>query len=169
MYWRDRWIFRNSIEYEIKYEGKYGAKGEKRAKKQKPTPEQVKRQNLINKQNRIRRLIKANFVPADLWTTLKYPKGTRKSMDEVKTDMKKFLDKLRYRYKKQGEPLKFIYRIEIGKQGGLHVHILVNRITDADVLISKCWIPGYVHFTPIYEAGGYQELATYIAKPPPDE
>lgn len=169
MYWRDKWSFQNSNEYEIKFAGKYGAKGEKRNKKEKPTPEQIKKQNQTNKENRIRRLIKANFLPADLWMTLKYPKGTRKSLEEVKGDMEKFLGKMRYRYKKQEQQFKFIYRIEIGKLGGLHIHILMNRIPDVDVMVSKCWIPGYVHFTPIYEAGGYKELASYIAKPPPEE
>ena len=81
MYNRERWIFLNSIETECKYAGKYGAKGEKRAKRKKPTPEQVAKQNQINKENRIRRLIKANFYPSDLWVTLKYPKGTRKPFE----------------------------------------------------------------------------------------
>lgn len=87
MYNRDRWIFSNSIETEYKFAGKYGAKGEKRAKRKKATPEQMAKQNQINKENRIRRLIKANFYPSDLWVTLKYPKGTRKSYEEVMKDM----------------------------------------------------------------------------------
>lgn len=167
-----RWGFLNSIEHEYSYAGKYGAKGERREKRKKPTPEQVRRQNQINKENRIRRTIKANFLPSDLWCTLKYPKGTRKQMDMVKDDMKKFLDRLRYRYRRQQDTLKFIYRIEIGKLGGIHIHILVNRTKEkrgADALIAESWIFGHVHFTPIYEYGGYKELASYIAKPPPAE
>ena len=39
MYNRDRWIFSNSIETEYKFAGKYGAKGEKRAKRKRPKPE----------------------------------------------------------------------------------------------------------------------------------
>lgn len=38
-----------------------------------------------------------------------------------------FLQRLRYRYKKLEDVLKYIYRIEIGKRGGIHVHILLNR------------------------------------------
>ena len=49
MYNRDRWIFSNSIETEYKFAGKYGAKGEKRAKRKKATPEQMAKQNQINK------------------------------------------------------------------------------------------------------------------------
>lgn len=36
MYWRDKWDFTESIEYEYKFAGNYGAKGEKRQKKRKP-------------------------------------------------------------------------------------------------------------------------------------
>lgn len=172
MYNWERWIFLNSIETECKYAGKYGAKGEKRAKRKKPTPEQVAKQNQINKENRIRRLIKANFYPSDLWVTLKYPKGTRKPFEEVRKDMNSFLRKLRYRYRKIGNELKYIYRIEIGKRGGIHVHILVNRtscLKGTDVLITECWTEGFTHFTPIREAGGYKDLAEYIAKPVPEE
>ena len=172
MYGRKVWRFLNSNEYEFSYAGNYGAKGEKRQDKKKPTPEQVKRQNQINKENRIRRLIKANFLPSDLWVTLKYAKGTRKAIGGVKADMRKFLDRLRRRYKRQDDMLKFIYRIEIGKRGGVHIHILVNRTKTgkgADILITECWPHPGTHFTPIYEQGGYKELADYIAKPPPEE
>lgn len=167
-----RWDFINSIEHEYKYAGNYGAKGEKRAKRQKPTPEQVAKQNQINKENRIRRIIKANFYPSDLWVTLKYPKGTRKPYEEVRKDMDRFLKKLRYRYKKLDDDLKFIYRIEIGKRGGIHTHILVNRThcsKGTDTLITECWTEGFTHFTPIREEGGYADLASYIAKPVPEE
>ena len=172
MYNRDRWIFSNSIEIEYKYAGKYGAKGEKRTKRKKPTPEQVAKQNQINKENRIRRLIKANFYPSDLWVTLKYPKGTRKPYVDVVKDMALFLERLRYRYRRSGNELKFIYRIEIGKRGGIHVHILVNRAKcskGTDMLITECWTFGFTHFTPLRESGGYKELAEYIAKPVPEE
>ena len=37
--------FKDSNEYEYTYAGKYGAKGEKRAKKKKPTREQIQKQN----------------------------------------------------------------------------------------------------------------------------
>lgn len=172
MYNRDRWIFSNSIETEYKFAGKYGAKGEKRAKRKKATPEQMAKQNQINKENRIRRLIKANFYPSDLWVTLKYQKGTRKPYEQVMKDMALFLQRLRYRYKKLEDVLKYIYRIEIGKRGGIHVHILLNRTKcskGTDTLIAECWTFGFVHFTQLRETGGYKDLAEYIAKPVPEE
>lgn len=165
-YTQYEWQFNDSNEIDIIYAGNYGAKGEKRAKKKKATPEQIKKQNQRNRENKMRRLIKANFVEGDLWCTLKYPAGTRKRVDEVKEDFKKFYRNLRRSYKKMGLPLKFIYRIELGSQGGLHVHLLVNRAPDADVIIQKLWTHGRVNWTSTYDEGGFKSLAEYIVKEP---
>lgn len=172
MYWRDVWKFINSNENEFKYPGKYGAKGEKRAKRKKATPEQIKKQNQMNKEKKLRRLIKANFFPLDLWCTLKYPKGVRPPLEQVKKDIRNFLDKMRSGRKKKGEQFKFIYRLEIGKRGGIHIHILINRSNvkpDTDIEIKKAWKPGSVYWTTIHEHGGYRDLAAYIVKEPEDD
>ena len=164
------YYFLNSTEYEYKFAGKYGAKGEKRAPKVKPTPEQIKKQNQRNRENRVRRLIKMNFRPNDLWVTLKYPAGTRKPLGEVKGDFKKFRDAMRRAYKKRGEPFKYIYRMEIGERGGIHIHILVNRaFSDTDILIQTKWVHGRANSASIHEAGGYKDLAAYIVKQPTEE
>lgn len=159
----------NSTEYEYTFVGHYGCKGEKRAKRKKKTPEQMARQNQINRENKIRRLIKCNFYPNDLWICLKYPKGTRKSISEFKNDFDKFIRSTRRDYAKRGEPFKYIYRLEVGKRGGLHIHLLCNRIWGTDLLIQKNWIGGLADFTPLYERGGYAALAAYITKPLPYE
>ncbi len=171
-YWKDTWRFSNSIEHEYKYAGHYGAKGEKRAKKKKLTPEQISKQNQKNREKKMRRLIKANFIPDDIWGCLKYPKGTRVTTKQLKRDLDKFIRGMRYDYEKQGQVFKFIYRMEIGKRGGAHIHILINRIRGepgTDVLMRKRWQQGHVNFTPIYDAGGYKELAEYITKQPKEE
>lgn len=172
MYWRDVWRFTNSNEYEYKYPGKYGAKGEKRAKKKKATPEQIKKQNQANREKRMRRLIKANFLPYDLWCTLKYPEGSRLPVETVKKDLKAFLERMRKIRKKKDETLKFIYRMEIGERGGIHIHILINRSNkkpDTDIEVQQSWKPGAVNYESIYEMGGYKKLADYIVEPPNDE
>lgn len=165
MHWRDTWYFKNSIEWEYKYAGNYGAKGEKRAKRKKATPEQIKQQNQRNKENCVRRLIKANFKEYDYWVTLKFPAGTRMKIEAVKKDIKDFLDKTRKAYKRKQEQFQFIYRIEIGKRGSPHIHILLNRITDVDLIIKKNWKKGGVNFELAYEAGGFKKLADYLVKP----
>lgn len=171
-YTRDTWTFPDSLEHEYKYMGKYGAAGEKRAEKRKPTKEQIRKQNQWMREKMMRRLIKANFSPNDLWVTLKYPKGCRKPLGEVKKDLKRFLYRLRYEFKKHGESLKYIYRMEIGRKGGIHIHLLVNRTRgkpDTDILIQEKWTHGRANFESLYEQGGYQDLACYIVKLPDEE
>ena len=158
----------NSIDHEYNWSGKYGAKGEKRAKKKKPTPLQMAYQNQKNKENRVRRLIQANFYPNDIWVCLKYPAGTRLTFKNLQKDFQKFLRSLRSEYRKRMEELKFLYRIEVGEEGGAHIHILINRIMGADLLVQKCWGP-LCNFTPLYEKGNFRQLASYLVKPLPEE
>jgi len=160
----DKYVFDDSIEYEYKFKGEYGSKGEKRSKKAPPTPEQRERQNQKVREKKMRRLIKANFKEGDLWITLKYPKGTKKTMSEVKKDISGFLKNLRRKYKKAERPLKFIYRIEIGRQGGVHIHMIANRISNADKMIQDTWKHGRVSFEHMYDSEGFRKLAAYIVK-----
>lgn len=169
MYWKEKWDFVESIEYEYKFAGRYGAKGEKRQKKKKATPEQIRRQNQSNREKKMRRLIKANFRKGDIWACLKYPKGTRKKPGEVGKDVAGFLRRMRTGYKKHGTALKFICRKEIGRRGGIHIHILVNRLKGrggTDELLQECWIHGRVNYENIHDCGGYTRLAEYIVKQP---
>lgn len=171
MYAKDSWYLINHIEHEYKYPGKYGAKGEKRRKKKKPTPEQVAKQNQYNREVRCRRLLRNNFYPGDYWVTLKYRSGARKCMEDFLKDIRKFIRGMRREYKTRGEPLKFIYRLEIGRRGGLHAHIVINRLPgDAytDLVIRDAWRKvtpdGSVDYTTIREQGGGKDLAAYITK-----
>lgn len=163
---------RDSNEYEITYMGNYGAKGEKRAPKKKATPSQIEKQNKWNKKKYIRRLIKLNFEENDYWVTLRYQKGTRKDLIEVESDFAKFRSRLKYRYSKRGHPLKYIYRIEIGSKGGIHIHILINRLSDGstDKIIKECWTHGHPYIELLYDnGGGYDQLSDYMVKSPKNE
>lgn len=160
------------IEHEYKYMGKYGAKGEKRAPRKKATPEQMERQNHANKIKRVKREILLNFHPWDLWLTLKYKRGTHKYTKEVLADVKEWTDKLRKVYRKAGEKLKWIRRIEIGKYGGIHVHILINRprtIQNIDLICKELWGRAGINFQSLREEGGYEQLAAYLCKKGDDE
>lgn len=167
----DKYYLINHIEHEYKYPGRYGARGEKRKKKKKPTPEQVAKQNQYNREARCRRDLRNNFYPGDYWVTLKYKSGVRKCMEEFLKDIKKFHRGMRREYKKRGEPYKWICRLEIGRRGGLHAHIVINRLPgDAytDLIIRDAWKKvepdGSVDYTTIREQGGGKELAAYITK-----
>ena len=157
-------------DYEYTWAGNYGAKGETRAPRKKPTPEQIEKQNQRNKEKRVRREMLLNFHEGDYWITLKYQKGYRPSTEQVKKDFKNFRDRLGRRYRSRGQPLKYIYRLEIGKQGGVHIHFLVNDIGGTDKLVAKEWKKvqqsAGVYFAHAYEEGGFQALAEYVTKKP---
>ena len=167
----DIYSFPHSIEYEFKWAGDYGAKGEKRAPRERPSPWQIELQNQINKKNRIRRTIKANFMENDFWLTFTYRKGERKDMQGVKEDLNIFSRKLQRRYKRHEAEMKWMRTIEIGSRGGIHIHLILNRIrgADADIMIKECWPHGRVFFSNLYEEGGYEQLAQYMAKVPDEE
>lgn len=172
MYEQLVFTFRDSIEVEYHWRGIYGRKGEKRSARIGMTPEAMKKNNQRIREKDMRRLIKANFEKNDFWTCLKYPEGSRKKTKEVKDDTKKFLRKLRTWYKKAGCCLRFIYRTEISESGGVHIHILINRIHGAMEKISEYWSEvigagrGYADFRLLYEQGDFKELAEYIVKKP---
>lgn len=146
---------------------------EKRAKKKKPTPLQISRQNHWNKVKNCRRTIQLNFRPGDLWCTFAYKKGTRKSMRDFMRDIQRFQNHLRTVYQKKGYDLKWIRRLEIGKRGGLHAHFIINSTGDTQI-IADAWSKavkdsGRVHFEHIDDEDGYNGLAEYICKEPDEE
>lgn len=159
----------NVIERGFRYKGNCGSKSDVRGKRQKATPEQVSKQNQYNRIKKIRLYLQANFYQNDIYITLKYPKGTRKSKDEFIKDINQFQRSLRREYKKRGEELKWIRRLEIGRRGGLHAHYVINRIYGVELLTYKCWQHGSAHFTYLSEEGGMAALANYFAKELPEE
>lgn len=156
----------SSIEHEMSWVGNYGARGEKRNPKRKATKEEIAKQNQRNREKYVRRLVKENFSPGDLLSTLKYPQGSRPTIERVEKDMRNFLQCMRRAYKKAGTELKYIYRIEIGSKGGVHIHIITNRLPNGntDLLIQEKWKHGRVNYQTIYEQGGYAALASYMVK-----
>lgn len=156
----------SSIEHEMSWIGNYGAKGEKRNPKRKATKEEIAKQNQRNREKYVRRLIKENFKSGDLLNTLKYPQGSHPTIKQVEKDMRNFIKSMRRAYKKAGTELKYIYRIEIGSKGGIHIHIITNRLPNGntDLLIQEKWKHGRVNYQTIYEQGGYAALASYMVK-----
>ena len=167
MYIRDIYRFRTSTEYEYKFAGYYGATGE-RNKRTKRTPEYIEKQNQYQRTKTVRRLLKANFQKGDYWTTLTYRDKEGRQIKEVTADVQRFLRKIRARYKRLGIPCKYIYRIEIGSKGGIHIHIVLNRIADLDSAISSAWIHGRT-FNELLDDGTYEKLAEYIVKQPTEQ
>ena len=123
-------------EAEAGYTGKQTGRG----RRQKATPEQIERWNRAKRRKAVRLLIEANFKKGDLWVCLKYKKGTRKSVQEVSKDLSDFCRRMRLSYKKEKQAFRWIARIEVGKLGGLHVHIICNAFKgDGLSLITETW------------------------------
>ncbi len=167
-YERQTWDCGNTREVEEKHTGRYGARGQKRQKRRKATPEEIAKQNKWKRERDVRRLIKWNFGAGDYWFTLTYKKGSRPPWKQIQKDMSRFIRKLRDKYKKYGWELKYIYRLEIGKRGGPHVHILINRKsndeTDTGLLVETLWEHGHAQTKRVYDVDS-GELAQYITKP----
>ena len=166
-YMSKRMRFRNAIEVYEYHTAKYGAPGQERQEKKKATPEQMAKRNRYNRERLARWKLRNNFDVDDYFTRLSYEKDKRpESMEEAKEDWKAFLQILRREYKKRGAELKWMRNIEVGTRGAWHIHIIVNRIPDTDVILAKAWKHGQIQNQLLYQKGEFEKLANYITKTP---
>ena len=159
-------------ETEIYYKGEYGRKGESLPKRRKPTKEEMDQANYRHRVKELRRVIQMNFTEEDHLLTFKPKRGCGWTIEDLIKAWKKFSRKLRALYKKHGRELKFIYRLEIGKKGGLHFHLLINEAGITLNEITEIWksVGGHnVNSERLYDDGGYEDLAEYIVKASPSE
>lgn len=158
--------FENVIEREEYLDGRYGAPGEKRKEKKKPTPEQVAQINQWNKERKARHRLLKYFKENDYFITLTYPKETRPpNMEEAKKDFRKFYKNAKKEYAKREQEFRWIRNIECTPSGNWHIHVVLNRIPDTDLIVSKAWKKGKVRNVQLlYEKGEFKKLAQYITK-----
>lgn len=155
---------REIMEY---HTAKYGAPGQKRIKRKKPTPEQMEQINRLNRERIARWKLREHFDVHDYFSVLTYRKEERPpDMKGAKEDFRKFIRIVRKEYKKRGAELKWMRNIEVGTKGGWHTHIVVNRIPDTDIIMKQAWQKGKVVNQLLYEKGEFAELAAYITKTP---
>lgn len=166
MYERITWKFDDSWEIKVRHTARYGAPGEKRKKRKKPTPEQMRENNQRNRIEKYRRLIKWNFVPEeDYWITFTYrPEERPEDRKQAQKHMENFRRCLRRRFKKAGTEMKWICITEIGSKGAVHHHMILNRIEGLDTMITKMWKHGHVSIKLLYKDGDFQGLAKYLCK-----
>lgn len=158
---------KNAIEYEEYHTARYGAPGQTRIKKKKPTPEQMAAVNRYNRTRKCRWRIRLYFDVHDCFVCLTYRKEARpENMKAAKEDFRKFLRKLRKVYKKEGKELYWMRNIECGSRGAWHIHLLVNRIADIDIHLRELWTKGSVKMQLLYPDGEFRKLAAYITKTP---
>lgn len=164
-YKKKTWEFRRAIEVMEYHTGRYGAPGQKRAKKKKPTKEDMEKVNRYTKERKARHRLRTYFYKNDYFSCLTYKVEERPpDMKAAKKDWSNALNIIRREYKKRGEQLFWMRNIEVGTKGAWHIHLIINRIPDTDVILKKAWKKGKVVNQLLYEQGEYKELAAYITK-----
>lgn len=136
--------------------------GAKRDKKKTPTPESVERSNLRRAETKLRRLMNHNFKDGDYLVRLDMSKDKNTTNEDMTKAMQNFIRKMGRRFEKAGHKMKYIYVKEIGKKGGRHIHMMINKC-DVD-WIRICWTHGGVHIDPLYSNGQYGKIAAYFIK-----
>ncbi len=122
-----------------------------RKRKAKPTPEAQRKVNKKNRENKLIRLLNANFTKGDLSLDLTYEEAAHPKDDlQAKKDQQNFLRRLkRYRKKKGLSDLKYIGVIEKGaKKGRFHHHLVISGGIDIDALESM-WGKGFIKASPL--------------------
>lgn len=167
IYRRLTYRFKNAIEVEEHRNINYGAPGRGRQKRDKPTKEQMEKVNQYNREKRARHRLREYFDVNDYFSDLTYRREARPpDMKTAKKQFKKFLKAVRKEYAKRGKPLRWMRNIEVGTKNGWHIHFIVNRIEDTDIILRKAWEYGKVVNVLLYEKGEFTKLAAYITKTP---
>lgn len=105
----------------------------KRAKKEKPTAEAVKRNNHRRMARQRRMQTEMYFDEYDCYLTLTYPKDRRpEDLEECKKDWRKLIGEVRKEFKKRGGELRWIRNCEKGTKGAYHIHAIVKELPKAD-------------------------------------
>ena len=164
---RRKYRMTNSIEVIECHTARYGAPGQPRQKKEKPTKEAVRKNNQRRKERRCSRMVDKYFNEDDYILDLTYRKENRPAdMKECVEHLQKFFRKLKREYGKRFYELFWIRNIEVGPRGAWHVHVVMNRIDGADYLIKDLWKEhGGVYFQFYQDTKDRgEDIGAYIAK-----
>lgn len=151
-------------EYDLCFCGK--RKGETRKPKEKPSPLSKVRANYREALRKLTALMNENCRDGDWHLVFTYLADNRPEDPlKAKNDfLKKTIPTLRKLYADNGVEFSYyFYKIEIGKRGGIHHHLVVPAISP--LIFRKAWAStvGNVHYSPLY-TGEYSELAAYLLK-----
>ena len=133
--------------------------------RRKVSPEEIEKVNERNAEEKLTRLINANFGKGDTHLVLTYFRQVRPEPEEAKMNLSKFLRGMRKECKKLEVELKYIHVTEYLTKS-IHHHLIINTsdIPDALKLIRKCWKYGNPKITPMDGTGQYKKLAGYFIK-----
>lgn len=142
-------------------------KGGKRVKRN-PSTEAQKKLNQRHREEKVTRLMHANFTPDDLEIHLTYEGGQPENDEEAARNLRNYIRRIQRLRKKMGlPPLKYIAVTERGKRGGrYHHHITVNGGIDRDTL-EQMWGHGRANSRRLqFDEHGVAGLGHYIVKNP---
>lgn len=168
---RKRYRFRQGdvIDVEEFHDGRYGGPGTGRAKRAKPTEEQMRTVNAQNKAKRCRQRMLEYFHEGDIFATWTYEVRNRPpDMQAALKDFQKAMRYVRREFKKRGYEVFWIRNIERGTKGAWHIHLVINEIGDTASIITKAWTKGGTWSIEIKNSKYYDEdftkLANYMTK-----
>lgn len=146
------------------YTNRYKKKGYNRKEKMKDTKQA---QEIINNritERKVAVMLDASFVPGDYHFVLTYEYGKRPATPELaQQDLREYLREIKKQAKKNKIEIKYIAATEIGSKGGLHHHIIMNKVPRD--LIFDAWTHGTVRFgRNLDDSGEWSKLAAYIIK-----
>ncbi len=156
----------NMVEVEEYYSNRIGIH-DRRAGKQKRTPEQVRRAYIERRKKTLRWLMNENFRDGrDALATFSWGKRGRPpdTLEDVKREARLLIRRLRDEYDRLGYELKYIYCVEIGPRGSRHIHMILSHAGELPLMtLQRCW-PGVVDVKPLYTQGQYEDIASYFVK-----
>ena len=129
-----------------------------------PTRECQARLNDRDAENRLRRLVLANFGEADLEVDLTY--AGEESIESALRDMTKFIRRLRKEYKKAGAELRYVYIWEQGKKSQkVHFHLILNAGVLSRDEVEALWGHGHANSRRLrLDETGLAGLTEYLTK-----
>jgi len=140
----------------------------RRRSRRAPTRAVQEKLNRRHRAEKLARLMNTNFTERDLAVTLTY--AINPDSDEVATkDIQKWLRRVRYRYKKAGITLKYIWTMERSGKGRYHFHVVLSGGVDRDEL-EMLWGHGYANTKRLqFDEQGLTALSRYMTKSVKDE
>lgn len=158
------------IDVEEYHDGNYGAPGENRSRRAKPTKEQMRKVNAMNKARRARQKLLEYFNDGDCFATWTYAPSRRpRDMTEAKADFRRAMKQVRKEFKKRGMELYWLRNIEQGTKGAWHIHLVIKETGDTAGILKDAWPHGSVYISgirnndKIYDED-FSKLANYITK-----
>lgn len=135
--------------------------GGKRKKRERPTQEAQRKNNIRRAAQRLTMDLNENFGPDCWYITFNYAVDMRPvDKEEMLVQMSKVLRNLRGLYRENGTVLKYVWVPEIGPRGASHIHIVVSHMDMNKV--KEVWPYGGMHMEPMRKDRNYRRLAEYF-------